>query len=94
MEHGVIMTHLSSMKNEMNHIQYYITARTKNKRIMLSRDAAEIMSEVLDKQIRVSEDAPAIISEMIVWSYLRNVQNIAAHILSAELKIWVKCLGG
>ena len=41
MEHGVIMTHLSSMKNEMNHIQYYITARTKNKRIMLSRDAAE-----------------------------------------------------
>lgn len=63
MEHGVIMTHLSSMKNEMNHIQYYITARTKNKRIMLSRDAAEIMSEVLDKQIRVSEDTPAIISE-------------------------------
>lgn len=63
MEQGVIMTHLSSMKNEMNHIQYYITARTKNKKIMLSKDAAEIMSEIFDKQIRVSEDTPAIISE-------------------------------
>ncbi len=30
---------------------------------MLSKDAADIMSEVFDQPVRVSEDAPAIISE-------------------------------
>lgn len=63
LEQGVILTHLSSMKNERNHRQYYITAKTKNKKIMLSKDAADIMSEVFDQPVRVSEDAPAIISE-------------------------------
>lgn len=63
LEQGVIMTHLSSMKNEMDHVQYYITARTKNQKIMLSKDAADILSEVFDKPIRASEDTSAIISE-------------------------------
>ncbi len=63
LEQGVVMSHLSTMKNEMNHRQFYVTARTKNKRIMMSKDAAEIMSEVFKQPIRVSEDTSAIISE-------------------------------
>ncbi len=63
LEQGVVVTHLSTMKNEMNHRQFYITARTKNKRIMLSKDAADIMSDVFDCPVRVSADTSAIISE-------------------------------
>ena len=63
LEQGVVVTHLSTMKNEMNRSQFYITARTKNKKIMLSKDAADIMSDVFDRPVRVSVDSSAIISE-------------------------------
>jgi stage II sporulation protein E len=62
-EKGVILTHMTSVKNEMNHRQYYITARTKHRQIMLSRDVADIMSDVLKQPVRVAEDTSAIITE-------------------------------
>jgi stage II sporulation protein E len=62
-EQGVILTHMTSVKNEMNHRQYYITARTKHKKIMLSKDVADIMSDVLKQPVRVAEDTPAILTE-------------------------------
>jgi stage II sporulation protein E len=63
LEQGVILNNITSVKNEMNRRRYYITARTKGRKIMLSKDMAEIMSEVFRQSVRISEDTPAIISE-------------------------------
>lgn len=63
LEQGVIMVHLTAVRNELNHKQYYVTARTKGRKIMLTKDAAEIMSEVFKENIRAALHTPAIISE-------------------------------
>lgn len=63
MEQGVLMTHMTAVLDEDSHKKYYISAHTLGRRIMLSRDAAKLLSEVMDENIRVAEDTSAIISE-------------------------------
>lgn len=62
-EQGVIVSHLTAVRNEMNHKQYYVTARSKGRKIMLAKDAAVILSEVFGENIRAAANTPAIISE-------------------------------
>ncbi len=62
-EQGVVMGHLTAVRNERNHKQYYVSARGRGRKIMLTKDAAAIMSEIFHENIRAASNTPAIISE-------------------------------
>lgn len=63
LEQGIEMTHMTAVRDEGNHKKYYITARSLGRKIMLSKDAAKLLSEVMNENIRAAEDTSAIISE-------------------------------
>ena len=63
MDSGIEMTHMTAVRDEGNHKKYYITARSISRKIMLSKDAARLISEIMNENIRVAEDTSAIISE-------------------------------
>ncbi|MGN0394114.1 MAG: SpoIIE family protein phosphatase [Coprococcus sp.] len=62
-EHGLILLHMTSLRNEQNHRQYFLTGRTNTRHIVLSKDVAEILSEELHENIRVAMNSSAIFSE-------------------------------
>lgn len=63
LEQGIVMEHLTAVRNEMNHKQYYVTARSKGRKIMLTKDAAMLISDVFKENIRAATNTPALISE-------------------------------
>lgn len=63
LEQGIVLEHLTAVRNEMNHKQYYVTAKSKGRKIMLTKDAAMIISDVFKENIRAASNTPAIISE-------------------------------
>jgi stage II sporulation protein E len=63
LEQGVEVSHLTAVRDELGRKKYYITACSRGRKIMLSKDAADILAGVFGENIRAADNTPAIISE-------------------------------
>lgn len=62
-EQGLLLLHMTVLRNEQNHKQYFLTGRTNSRRIVLAKEVAEILSEEFHENIRVAMNTSAIFSE-------------------------------
>ncbi|MBP3327218.1 MAG: SpoIIE family protein phosphatase [Coprococcus sp.] len=62
-EQGLVLLHMTVLRNEQNHKQYFLTGRTNSRRIVLAKEVAAILSEEFHENIRVAMNTSAIFSE-------------------------------
>lgn len=60
---GLELLHITMLKNEQNHEQYFVTGRTNSRHIVLAKDVAEILSDEFNQNIRTSLNTSSIFSE-------------------------------